>query len=57
MSMNVKVSKAVLLVVLLQLCAVADFPLSIFYSSLYAQGIPLIRNYTAAESVRMVRCL
>ena len=43
-------SKTIALVVLLQLCAVANF--SLFpdpLSLLHAQGLPLIRNYTAQE--------
>ena len=47
--MSIKVSKSFALVVLLQLCAVANSSLFTLHSSLHAQGLPLIRNYTAAE--------
>ena len=48
--MRTHIAKTIALVVLLQLCAVANFSLFTFPSSLiYAQGLPLIRNYTAAE--------
>ena len=48
--MRIKVSKTIALVVLLQLCAVANSSLFTLHSSLlHAQGLPLIRNYTAAE--------
>ena len=48
--MKIKVSKRIVLIVLLQLCAVANCSLfTIHYSLLHAQGLPLIRNYTAAE--------
>ena len=50
MKVRIKVSKTIALVVLLQLCAVANFSLFTFHCSLlHAQGLPLIRNYTAAE--------
>ena len=50
MKVRIKVSKTIALVVLLQLCAVANFSLFTFhFSLLHAQGLPLIRNYTAAE--------
>ncbi len=42
-NMRIKVSKRIVLVVLLQLCALANFSL------LHAQGLPLIRNFTAEE--------
>ena len=49
-NMKIKVSKRIVLIVLLQLCAVANCSLfTIHYSLLHAQGLPLIRNYTAAE--------
>ena len=48
--MKIKVSKRIVLIVLLQLCAVANCSLfTIHYSLLHAQGLPLIRNFTAAE--------
>ena len=48
--MKTNISKTIALVVLLQLCAVANFSLfTINCSLLRAQGLPLIRNYTAAE--------
>ena len=48
--LSIKVLKSIALVVLLQLCAVANFPLfSNPLSLLHAQGLPLIRNYTAQE--------
>ena len=48
--MKTNISKTIVLVVLLQLCAVANFSLFISpFSLLRAQGLPLIRNYTAAE--------
>ena len=44
------ISKTIVLVVLLQLCAVANFSIFTIPSSLiHAQGLPLIRNYTATE--------
>ena len=47
---KIKVSKRIVLIVLLQLCAVANCSLfTIHYSLLHAQGLPLIRNFTAAE--------
>ena len=50
MKVRIKVSKTIALVVLLQLCAVANFSLFTFHCSLlHAQGLPLIRNYTAVE--------
>ena len=50
MKVRIKVSKTIALVVLLQLCAVANFSLFTFhFSLLHAQGLPLIRNYTAVE--------
>ena len=50
MKVRIKVSKTIALVVLLQLCAVANFSLFTFHCSLlHAQGLPLIRNYTALE--------
>ena len=50
MKVKIKVSKTVALVVLLQLCAVANFSLFTFHLSLlHAQGLPLIRNFTALE--------
>ena len=49
-NMKIKVSKRIVLIVLLQLCAVANCSLfTIHYSLLHAQGLPLIRNFTAAE--------
>ena len=49
-NVKIKVSKSVVLFVLLQLCAVANLSFFTFHSSqLHAQGLPLIRNYTAAE--------
>ena len=48
--MKIQVSKRIVLIVLLQLCAVANCSLfTIHYSLLHAQGLPLIRNFTAAE--------
>lgn len=48
--MKTNISKTIALVVLLQLCAVANFSFFTFRCSLLrAQGLPLIRNYTAAE--------
>ena len=48
--MKTNISKTIVLVVLLQLCAVANFSLFISpFSLLRAQGLPLIRNYTASE--------
>ena len=48
--MRTNISKTIALVVLLQLCAVAHFsPLTFHLSLLHAQGLPLIRNYTAVE--------
>ena len=50
MKVRMKVSKSIALVVLLQLCAVANFSVfTVHLSLLHAQGLPLIRNYTAAE--------
>ena len=57
-------SKCIVLVALLQLSAVADFSLFTLHSSLFtfhfsllhAQGLPLIRNYTAAEYGGHNRC-
>ena len=49
-NVKIKVSKSVVLFVLLQLCAVANLSFFTFHSSqLHAQGLPHIRNYTAAE--------
>ena len=55
--MRTHIAKTIALVVLLQLCAVANFSFFTLHSSLFtspssllhAQGLPLIRNYTAAE--------
>ena len=57
-------SKCIVLVALLQLSAVVDFSLFTLHSSLFtfqssllhAQGLPLIRNYTAAEYGGHNRC-
>ncbi len=49
--------KTIALVVLLQFCAVANFSLFTYHLSLlHAQGLPLIRNYTAAEYGGHNRC-
>ena len=48
--MSIRVSKSFALVVLLQLCAVANFSLFTIHSSLlHAQGIPFFRNFMAEE--------
>ena len=50
MMMRKHIPKTIALIVLLQLCAVANFSLFTIPSSLIrAQGLPLIRNYTATE--------
>ena len=50
MKVNGKVAKTVALIAVLQLLAVANCSLFTFHCSLLcAQGIPLIRNYTASE--------
>ena len=55
--MRIKVSKCIVLVVLLQISAVANSSLFTLHSSLlHAQGLPLIRNYTAAEYGGHNRC-
>ncbi len=49
--------KRIALTVLLQLSAVANFSLlTVHFSLLHAQGLPLIRNYTAAEYGGHNRC-
>ena len=55
--MRIKVSKCIVLVVLLQISAVANSSFFTLHSSLlYAQGLPLIRNYTATEYGGHNRC-
>jgi len=54
---KIKVLKRIVLMVLLQLSAVANFSLLPFHSSLlHAQGLPLIHNYTAADYGGHNRC-
>ena len=55
--MRIKVSKCIVLVMLLQFSAVANSSFFTLHSSLlHAQGLPLIRNYTAAEYGGHNRC-
>ena len=49
-NISIKVSKSFALIVLLQLCAVANSSLFTLHSSLiHAQGLPFFRNYTAED--------